>query len=162
MPSLLERLQSFVSELVEEPADPKQALTPRVAVATLMVRVMQADGRELPEEREAIETLLAQSYGLDQAGVRGLLSEGTHLSEEGPDLYAPTALLRQNLAMEDRIALVGLLFEIAYADGELHADEDNLLKSIADRMGVDQRDRVLARRDVAERVGGNVIATSDD
>ena len=161
MPSLLDRLQEFVASLTEEDADPKAALTPRVAVAMLMVRTMQADGRELPEEREAIETLLAKTYGLDAVAARDLVSKGTDASEEGTDLYAPTALLRQSLPMEDRVSLVRLLFEIAYADGELHADEDNTLKTISDRMGVDPRDRVLARREVAERTGGNVIPAGD-
>ena len=161
MPTLLDRIREFVEGLAEDDADPKTTLTPRVAVATLMVRVMQADGRELPEERAAILGLLTETYGLDGAAARALLSEGTEISEEGTDLYAPTALLRQNVAMDDRVALVRLLFEIAYADGELHVEEDNLLKLISDRLGVDPRDRVLARRDIAERTGGNVIASTD-
>ena len=159
MPSLLDQLRDFVFGLADEPADDGAELRPRVAVAVLMVRVMQADGRELPEERAAIEALLAETYGLDEAGARALLEEGTIVGEDSTDLYAPTALLRQRLSMDDRVSLVRLLFEIAYADGELQADEDNLLKLIADRMGVDPRDRVLARREVAERTGGNVIAT---
>lgn len=162
MATLLDRLRTFVSGLAEEETDPKVMLTPRLAVATLMVRVMQADDRELPEEREAIETLLAETYGLDAGAARALLAKGSNASEETTDLYEPTALLRQNLPMDDRVSLVGLLFEIAYADGELHVDEDTVVKTISDRMGVDPRDRVLARREVAERTGGNVIATSEN
>jgi uncharacterized tellurite resistance protein B-like protein len=46
-----------------------------------------------------------------------------------------------------------MLWEVAYADGVLDADEDALIRRVAGLMFVSDQDRGFARRRVRERLG---------
>ena len=55
--------------------------------------------------------------------------------QEAVDLYAFTSVLKRHLDAEARIEFIGLMWEIVYADGELHELEDThaLARRRADR-----------------------------
>jgi DnaJ-domain-containing protein 1 len=50
-----------------------------------------------------------------------------------------------------RAALIRVLWDVAYADGELHELEDNTLWRVAELIGVDRRDRIAMRQEAARR-----------
>jgi uncharacterized tellurite resistance protein B-like protein len=56
---------------------------------------------------------------------------------------------------EDRIRLIEMLWEVAYADGVLDPEEDMLLRRIAGLVYVSDQDRVAARQRVLKRMGRN-------
>ncbi|MOA56500.1 Tellurite resistance protein TerB [compost metagenome] len=60
--------------------------------------------------------------------------------------------MKRNLSEEQRIELIGMLWEVVYADGERSEMEDHVIWRIADLLGVSGRDRVLKRREVAARI----------
>ncbi len=43
------------------------------------------------------------------------------------------------------------MWDVVYADGELHELEDNTLWRVSELLGVDGRERVLARQQAARR-----------
>ncbi len=53
----------------------------------------------------------------------------------------------------ERIELIEMLWEVAYADGVVHDYEHNLLRRIAGLIYVTDRDRGLARNRVLARLG---------
>ena len=161
--SLLDRLRDALVSLAPpeaEPTDEGDRL--RVAAAALMVRTVDADGRVLPEERAALERALAETYDLDPAGVAALIVRGEGADRGATDLYEHTSVLRRRTEPEERAALVGLLYELAFADDELHEGEDATVTRISDLLGVDGRDRVLARKEAADRRGLPVLPTAGD
>jgi uncharacterized tellurite resistance protein B-like protein len=52
----------------------------------------------------------------------------------------------------ERIQLIEMLWEVVYADGVLDSEEDALIRRIAGLIYVEDRDRVLARKRVLERM----------
>jgi uncharacterized tellurite resistance protein B-like protein len=54
---------------------------------------------------------------------------------------------------EERIRLIEMLWEVAYADGVLDAEEDLLLRRVAGLIYVSDQDRVAARQRVLRRLG---------
>ena len=146
----------------EDDPDRHAGLDPlRIARVALLIRVIDADGRTLPEEREAMMTVLREAYALDSDGLARLVEAGQRADHGATDLYEHTSLIRRSTSPEERARLVEMLFEIAYADEELHEGEDATVKRIADLLGVDPRVRVDARRRVAQRHGASVIARGD-
>ena len=49
--------------------------------------------------------------------------------------------------------ILEMLWEVAYADGVLNPEEDQLLRRIAGLIHVSDRDRALARQRVLQRLG---------
>jgi len=142
---MFERLRSFLRELPAA-AGSQGADDPRVAAAALLFHVMDADGIRQDVERERIQKLIEETYGLHGAELQQLLSAGEKADNEAVDLYAFTSVLKRHLDEEGRINFIRLMWEVCYADGELHELEDNTLWRVAELIGVSSRERVLARQ----------------
>ena len=59
----------------------------------------------------------------------------------------------ERLDAAERIRVIEMLWEVAYADGVLTGDEDALVRRVAGLLYVSDRDRGEARRRVLKRLG---------
>jgi uncharacterized tellurite resistance protein B-like protein len=66
-------------------------------------------------------------------------------------MHAFTSVLMRHWSETQRAEFVGLLWEVAYADGELHEMEDHTLWRVADLLAVDGRERMLLKQKAAQR-----------
>jgi uncharacterized tellurite resistance protein B-like protein len=133
----------------------------RVAASALLYHVRNADGVRLDVEWERFKAVLAQTYGIAGDELDALASAGEQAEEEAVDLYAFTSVLKRHLDHDARKAFIGLMWEIVYADGELHELEDNTVWRVAELIGVERRDRVEARR-AAAAAAPSASGTSSD
>lgn len=146
---MFDRIITFLKDLPSGTAGrmkPSGADDPRVAAAALMYHVMDADGVRQDAEWELMKELLAQSYGVSGEELERLVAAGGKADAEAVDLYAFTSVLKRHLDEQARIEFIGLMWEIVFADGELHELEDHTIWRIAELIGVDRRDRVLQRQ----------------
>lgn len=151
---MFERLQHFLASL--SGGDGKRAFAaddPRVAVMALCIQVMEADGKVLDVEKKALRARFKEFYGVDEAELDALVAAGTDAESEAIDFFHFTSELKRQLSEEQRVALIGLLWEIVYADGERSEMEDHAIWRIADLLGVSGRERIMKRQEVAERAG---------
>lgn len=161
---MFERLQSFLAGLANNTAQPQySADDPRVAVMALCIQVMDADGQTSKVERDATRAMLRDYYQLDQASLDALVDAGESAESEAIDFYRFTSDIKRHLTEEQRIELVGMLWQIVYADGVRSEMEDHVIWRIADLLGVSGRDRVLKRQEAAARTeeAGKDIKTLD-
>jgi uncharacterized tellurite resistance protein B-like protein len=157
---MLERLKSFLKSLPGSGADTAQADAddPRVAAAALMFHVIDADGVRDEAERRRLREVLSQAYAITGHELDAVIDAGEEAEREAVDLYIFTSVLKRHLDDKARVEFVGLLWEMVYADGELHELEDNVVWRVAELIGVSSRDRTDMRRRVrgqAEAAGGD-------
>jgi uncharacterized tellurite resistance protein B-like protein len=69
-------------------------------------------------------------------------------AREMTQLHGTTADIAAGMSPEERIGLIEMLWDVAYADGVLDPEEDLLIRRIAGLIYVSDRDRVLARQRV--------------
>ncbi|ATN36327.1 hypothetical protein ACO34A_21290 [Rhizobium sp. ACO-34A] len=151
---MLERLQSFFQTLTQ--GRERKAFAPddpRIAVAALCFQVMEADGFVHKAERDKLRQLLKEQYGLEGAQLEELLDAGQKAESEAVDYYRFTSDLKRHLNEAERQQLVGILWDIVYADGDRSETEDHVIWRIADLLGVSGRDRVSERHDAVNRAG---------
>lgn len=148
---MFERMISFLKELPSAGSRQPRQDDPRVAAAALMYHVMNADGDRQDVEWERVKQLLAQSYGISGDELDRLAKAGEQAENEAIDLYAFTSVLKRSLDGDARKDFIAMMWEIVYADGELHEIEDNTIWRIAELIGVDSRDRIEAKRKAAQR-----------
>ena len=91
-----------------------------------------------------------------------MLAAGEQADREAVDLYAFTSVLKRHLDEEARVEFIGLMWEVVYADGELHELEDNTVWRVAELIGVDRRDRIAARQRARQAVPGRLSGDSSD
>jgi uncharacterized tellurite resistance protein B-like protein len=122
----------------------------RLALAALLVHATEADGAVSPAERGKLRDLLGRTFGVSGADLGRLIEDAVAAEQEAVDLYRFTSVLKRQMGEEERIRVVELLWEIAYADGTSHEFEENLVWRVAELLGVNPRDRIARKAAVAE------------
>ncbi len=150
---MLSKIQSFLQNLVGEDTDEFSPDDLRVAVAALCFQVMEADGTVSRMERDRLREILQDYYDLDAGKLDALLAAGLEAGKEAVDYYRFTTDIRRHLDEDQRVELIGILWDIVYADGERSEMEDHVIWRVADLLGVSVRDRVLQRQQAATRSG---------
>lgn len=161
---MFERVLAFLKDLPSgmEGEASSRADDPRIAAAALMYHVMDADGVRQDTEWEQIKLLLAELYTISGDELDDLVTAGQQADSEAVDLYAFTSVLKRHLDDEARVRFIRVLWDVAYADGELHELEDNTLWRVAELIGVDRRDRIAMRQEAARRRPDAKGASSDE
>ena len=124
---------------------------PGVAAVALLVHAAAIDGDVTDAEREKLHAVIKQQFALDEATTDELVAEATEAEHEAIDLYHFTSLINRSLDEEGRRRIVEMMWEIAYADGDVDEFERNLIWRAADLLAVSSRDRIDLKHRVAER-----------
>ncbi len=128
-----------------------------LAAAALLAEVALGDSEFDAAERTVIERLLRERFGLAEAG--RLVDAAERAARDASHLLRFTRVIKDNFSSAERIELIEMIWEVVYADGELHAYEDSLLRRIAGLIYVSDRDRGAARKRVlARRAAGRPTA----
>ena len=121
------------------------------AVAALLVEAAQLDGQFGAAERDRIATLLTQRFSLSADAVAKLIVTATRMTEQAVDDFTFTRQISRRLNHEEKIGIVEMLWDVAYADGTLHPYEGNLLRRVAGLLYVTDQESGAARRRVVDR-----------
>ncbi len=133
-----------------EPGYPDDA---RVAAAALLVEAACLDGNFSAAERTSITEALQRGFGLRREEALMLIAEGEKQGTESNQIYAFTRVLKDKMDEHERVRVIEMLWEVAYADGEVHEYEANLVRRVAGLLYVQDRDSGLARQRVTARLG---------
>ena len=110
------------------------------ALLVLCAAVMKADNQLLKTELEYVKEFFVRQFGVEQTKQRMLLLR--EILKQPIPLAEVCEQIRQNIDSSSRLQLLHLLFGIAAADGHVNEDEIKILKEIASRTGIDERDYV--------------------
>lgn len=123
----------------------------RLSVAILMVEAALQDEHFCERERGMIQALLMRRYGLSDGEYAQLIACAEEQNKQLVQLHRHTSDISDATAMPERVELVGMLWDVAYADDQLHPEEELLIRRIAGLISVGDRDRVVARQQAAVR-----------
>lgn len=124
---------------------PLNAEDARLALSALLVRLARSDGEYAAVEIAAIDTALAQRYGLDEAATKALRQEAEVFETQAPDTVRFTRAIKDAVPHEDRITVIEAAWSVVLADGTRAEEEDALMRLVANLLGVNDRDSNLAR-----------------
>jgi uncharacterized tellurite resistance protein B-like protein len=125
----------------------------RLAAAALLVETAVMDGDFDEAERATVATLLGERFGLDAAAAEELVGDAEARTSASLGVFRFTAAAKTHFSHDERVELIEMLWEVAYADGVLHDYEDNLLRRVAGLIYVTDRERGEARKRVLDRLG---------
>lgn len=125
----------------------------QLAAAALMVEAARLDDDFDDAERMRIETLLQSHFALTPAEAEDLLTAGLKASDDSVEWQGFTKTIKNGFDQTERIALIEMLWEVAYVDGELHDYEASLIRRITGLLYVPDRESGEARKRVRTRLG---------
>jgi len=122
-----------------------------LAAAALMMEAALLDGHADEKEVATIEDLLARAFGLDGATAARLVENAREQIEASGQLYPFTRVIKDRFDHDERVRMIEMLWEVAYADGRVHEYEAALIRRVAGLLYVSDRESGEARKRVAGR-----------
>ena len=151
---MLDRIRSLLREAANGSFDDRHrpdAL--QVAVAGLLVEVARMADDFDPAERATIRRLLAGRFGLNAEDVDALIETADQRVQEAGDFWTFARVVKDRFDEAQRIAMIEMMWEVAYADGRLDDFEASLLRRVAGLIYVDDFASGAARKRVLTRLG---------
>ncbi|WP_066628836.1 TerB family tellurite resistance protein [Labilibacter marinus] len=108
------------------------------SLLVLMAAVMKADGKVVKAELDFVKAYLRQAFGDQKAG-EALLMLRDILDREIP-LNQVCAQIAQHMDYNSRVQLIHMLFGVANADGNIPQSEQDVIKQIAQGVGLSSVD----------------------
>lgn len=125
----------------------------RLATVALLVEAAEMDAEFGAEERAKIAELVESRFGLSAAESRALMQAASDKVEQAVEVFGFTREIKNAFSPEERIEMMEMLWEVAYADGVLHDLEASLMRRLAGLLHVSDRDSGLARKRALARLG---------
>lgn len=150
---MLDRISSLFRGSTELDSDDEGELSKHLAAAALLIETAYMDEQFDESERAVISDLVQRRFDLEAADCQRLLVEAESAVVRSQQLYEFTRAVNDRFTPEERIEIMEMLWEVVYADGEVHDFEVSLLRRVGGLIYVSDRDRGLARQRVVDRLG---------
>ena len=121
----------------------------RLATAVLMVDVARADHVFDESEFDRVLRLIEAHFDLSPDAAAELFNAASDHADDLVSAHEFTKALHQHLSEDEKAQVVSLLWQIAYADGQLDKYENSLVLKISDLLYV-SRGRVMRLKHDAE------------
>ena len=143
---MLSKLNNFLSTLIT-PSDDKDRPqhTLQLATAVLMIEVMRSDAESTDEEQAAVLNILKEQFNLPDAEVAQLSALGHQTAKAAHDFHQFTSLINRELELSEKIRIIEMMWQVAYADNQISAHENHLMRRIADLLHISHGDYVAAK-----------------
>ncbi len=125
----------------------------QLAAAALLVEAALMDEDYAEVERQRIAQLLARHFELSPEATSELLTAAERRLSESVDLFGMVRVINDRYGPDERLQIIEMLWEVAYADGTLDDHESSLLRRIAGLLYVTDRQSGAARKRVLNRLG---------
>ncbi len=116
----------------------------QIAAAVLMVEVARLDTDYSGSETDRICSIMQREFGMSLDQASELLNTAEARHEEAYTNWLFTKTIKEKAGLEERSKVMEHLWDIAYADGELHELEADLLLRIGQAMELPESERIHA------------------
>ena len=149
--ALFEQIKSLLGFQDDQNLPERVTLDKNLAAAALMVHVIAADGKTTAEEEARLDSILREHYAVTDIEAQTLAEAAKLAQSDAVDMYRFTSILKSEMDEGERLALIEDLWEMVYADGEIHEFEDNVVWRVAELIGIQSRERMVLKQRVLTR-----------
>lgn len=147
---MIDRLKRMWTRAARSPAGRKRHDV-SLAVAALMVEIMRLDGKLAEAEHSQIVIALEQRFGLAESEIHELIEQAGREADEALDMHQFTSVVVKGFSTDERADILTELWSVAMADGHVDPYEEQLIRRIADLLGLHHRRLIRAKIDAAEQ-----------
>jgi len=152
---MLKRIKNMLLANDPKVSVPRTSSDLKLAAAALLVEAAVLDGTFDDAERTTVTALLKNRFDLNDTEAADLLLHAEEANENSIELYSLTRTVKDQFDPDERVGMIEMLWEVAYADGVLHDYESNLVRRLAGLLYVTDRDSGDARKRVLAKLGLN-------
>jgi uncharacterized tellurite resistance protein B-like protein len=150
--ALKDLLDSLAPAAAGNAAGGEQAL--QLATAVLLVEVMRAEPQVTPAERQAVLAGLRRKFAaLDAGELSRLLALAEETARSASDFFTFTSTINDRFTHPQKIRMVELMWQVAYADGSLAEGENHVISKVAGLLHVTHGEYIAAKLHAREQSG---------
>ena len=121
-----------------------------LAAAALLIETARADFTQDASEEAALKQLLCSSLQLEQDQVQELLTQAAEQVDRSTSLYEFTRVINDHYSAEQKLQLIGAMWAVAYADGNLDKYEEHLIRQVAELTYVPHQDYIRSKLEASD------------
>lgn len=129
---MLSKINAFFQSLGNTDDQHENELSLEIACSVLLCEVMLADGQLETTEQKKLNDIISTQFQLTPGEVSEIINHALALCENATDFYQFTSKINEKYSLEQRVKMLELLWQVAYADGELASIEEHIIRKIAD------------------------------
>ncbi len=120
----------------------------QMAVCALFVEMARIDESFTAEEMAAVIDILKTKYGLSAENAAAMIAAAEAELEESVDYWQFARLINENYTMDEKVAIIEMLWRIVYLDGNLDKHEDYLMHKLARLLRLHHKQLIDAKQKV--------------
>jgi uncharacterized tellurite resistance protein B-like protein len=154
---MIDAIKKFFGSSMSPPNDPeaaKEGKDLRLAACALLLEIAHADTEFTHDERQHLESAIRRQFGVEGAEAERLLELAEAERTQAVDLWQFTKLIADNYSTGQKMVLAEIMWGLVYADGELAAKEDYLMRKIFNLLKLEAGYLSEARRRIEEAKRG--------
>ncbi len=117
----------------------------KLATAALLLEMMHQDEQVLETEQQAVRQALKENFTLSDEESTELCHLAQQELKNATDYYQFTKLIAEHFSQQQKIKVIELLWQVAYADNHLDAYEEHMVRRIADLIYVPHQDFIQTK-----------------
>ena len=146
---MISKLKAFFEKelSLKSKDEPQQDINAKLqkACAILLLEISKADYQETEDEKDRIRKILQDKFTLSDAQLNELIALSEDEGNEVTSMYPLTSLINEHYSYEQKLGLLDLLWQVAYADGELSKYEDHVIRNVAELLYVAHSDFIKSK-----------------
>ena len=125
-----------------------------IAAAALMVECARIDGEFAEEEREAICRAVREDLDLTEETAECLVAVAEKREDEVWHDFLFTKTIKTNFGVDEQLAVIQRLWEVAMADGKADPFEEHLISRVGRELGISEQALQKSRERARKKMGG--------
>jgi uncharacterized tellurite resistance protein B-like protein len=124
----------------------------RLATAVLLYSVVPADYQNRPQEGTALFGELNLLFNIGSRKIRKLIARAAAAKNAEPSIFACALLLQRKTNFSFRLKVIDSLLVVAWADGNFHANERELVQRTTRLLGLQSVEAMDLAKDQAAEI----------
>ncbi|MCU7800717.1 MAG: TerB family tellurite resistance protein [gamma proteobacterium symbiont of Lucinoma myriamae] len=117
----------------------------RLATAALLIEMMNQDDKVHETEKQAVRQALKDNFMLSDEESAELYQLAHEEVKNATDYYQFTRLIAEHFSQQQKIKIIELLWQVAYADNHLDSYEEHMVRRIAELIYVSHQDFIQTK-----------------
>jgi uncharacterized tellurite resistance protein B-like protein len=121
-----------------------------IATCAILLEMAKIDGEFTESERQKIINIFQNKYNLSDYEISCLIEASNEELERSIDLWQFTSRINKNYSPDEKILIIEMIWQLAYADGKLDKHEDYLVHKLAELLGLSHKHLIDAKLKVLQ------------
>lgn len=143
---MLKQIKQFMAQqlALSEPERPAEEALQLASIA-LYLEMIEMDDRIEVKERALMSSLVRESFALSEEQAAALIAQAEQQRNQATDYFQFTSLINKQCSLEQKIAFIESLWQMAMVDGKIDPQEEYLVRKLADLLYVPHVEFIMAK-----------------